>query len=503
MEQYKQISLLKRIPFFNDFDDHELRQFLSVSKWLKVPKNTLVIKEDTTERIFYILVKGEVSVFKTDPGGGTIELNTLSTGDCFGEMSLVTEIKRTAGVVTTTQSYVLLVEPDIIKTSNVFLQLKFFRRFCEILVSRLIMANDRVVGKLGHHAEEKPKPAQKRAAAGSGSPEKDKESGAHAIRDHKEKNEPLHPRHVITVSLPAMPKKKSRISKARMQRQIRSDFNLPVNPAVSAQLNVYREGDCENTRAFADLICLDPVLSAKVLQVANSSFYRRSCAVATVPHAMIAVGIQNIQKTVAEIIDQSHATVPFSGFSAIAKAYWQHSVIVGRIAEMLKDVIRVNIPNDVGLAGLLHDLGVIPLDILEPNFYPQLLRRGTEFKLHLLESETEYIGTDHGQAGAWIGEKLGIPQAYLDVMKFHHNPEKAKDNILLVALVHLADVFASGRGICIGGPECEAIAPIESFAWVMIQEHHKPFMEVNVADFIQSFDEELDKTWDKITGGIP
>ncbi|MCK5436363.1 MAG: hypothetical protein KAI90_00040, partial [Desulfobulbaceae bacterium] len=62
MEQSKQISLLKRIAFFNDFDDHELRQFLSVSKWLKVPEKTLIIKEDTVERIFYILVKGEVSV---------------------------------------------------------------------------------------------------------------------------------------------------------------------------------------------------------------------------------------------------------------------------------------------------------------------------------------------------------------------------------------------------------------------------------------------------------
>ncbi len=496
MEQSKQISLLKRIAFFNDFDDHELRQFLSVSKWLKVPEKTLIIKEDTVERIFYILVKGEVSVFKTDSGGGTIELTTLSTGDCFGEMSLVTEIKRTAGVITTTQSYVLLVEPDIISTSNVFLQLKFFKRFCEILVSRLIMANERVVGKFVHNVKGKAKPAKKGAAVERKRREKD-------VHKYEEKGEPPHRKRVAPVSLPAMPEKKSRISKARMQRQIRSDVNLPVNPAVAAQLNIYREGDCENTRAFADLICLDPVMAAKVLQVANSSLYRRSCSVATVPHAMIAVGIQNIQGTVGETIDQSYTVEAFSGFSAVAKAYWQHSVVVGRIAEMLKDIIRINIPNDVALAGLLHDLGVIPLDIVEPAFYPQMIRHGTELKLNLLESETDYIGTDHGQAGAWFGEKLGLPQAYLDVMKFHHNPEKARDNILLVALVHLADIFALERGICIGGPECNVIPPIESFAWVMIQEQHKPFMEVNVTDFIISFIMELDKIWDKITGEIP
>ena len=53
----QQIDFLKKISFFHDFDDSELRQFLAVSKWLKVPKGTLIIKENTTEKAFYILVR--------------------------------------------------------------------------------------------------------------------------------------------------------------------------------------------------------------------------------------------------------------------------------------------------------------------------------------------------------------------------------------------------------------------------------------------------------------
>ena len=49
----------------HDFDNSELRQFLTVSKWLKVPKGTTIIKENTTEKAFYILVKGEAEVCKT------------------------------------------------------------------------------------------------------------------------------------------------------------------------------------------------------------------------------------------------------------------------------------------------------------------------------------------------------------------------------------------------------------------------------------------------------
>ena len=146
----EQITFLKKIDFFENFDDHELRQFLSVTKWLKVATDTLIIKENTMERVFYVLVKGEVSVFKTlEEGKRTMELTTLTSGACFGEMSLVMDVKRTAGVIARGESFLLMVEPEIINTSNVFLQLKFYKRFCEIMVSRLIRANERMAWRSG------------------------------------------------------------------------------------------------------------------------------------------------------------------------------------------------------------------------------------------------------------------------------------------------------------------------------------------------------------------
>ena len=78
MDINQQIKFLQKIDFFEGFDDHELRQFLAVTKWLKVPKQKQIIKEDTMERVFYILVKGEVSVVKTlGQGEKTVELTTL------------------------------------------------------------------------------------------------------------------------------------------------------------------------------------------------------------------------------------------------------------------------------------------------------------------------------------------------------------------------------------------------------------------------------------------
>lgn len=498
----QQVEFLKKISFFQGFDDHELRQFMAVSKWLKVRKGALIIKEETTEKAFYILVKGEVEVVKSGgKGQKAIQLTTLSTGDCFGEMAMVTEIKRTADVKATKDSFILKLEPDVISTSNVFLQLKFYRRFCEIMVARLDRANKQMAGQdaLPHEPPdsevEKPKPPKKSAAA------RKKAEVFPSVAEPEKGKESLD---IHVALLPAMPEKRDRLTTARIQRRINSDQILPINPAVANKISdllEYNESE-DNTRKFADLILLDPALSCRVIQTANSPYFRRASEVSSVPHAMVITGIKHIEKIVVESIEATHDIKAFSGFAPVAKTFWKHAVVVGRISELLKDVIRINISTDMYLAGLLHDFGMLAVDMIKPDFYPQLLRSGSEIKKDLRTAEKEYIGADHGQVGLWLGDVLGLPQSFLDVMRFHHSPERARSNILSVALVHLANIFAAERGVCMGG-EGENLKAQNSSAWSIIQDQHKPFLDANILQFIDSFNEELEKIWNDIIDSIP
>jgi HD-like signal output (HDOD) protein len=175
--------------------------------------------------------------------------------------------------------------------------------------------------------------------------------------------------------------------------------------------------------------------------------------------------------------------------------------VVGRIAELLKDTISLQIPEDVYLAGLLHDMGKLSLDLEEPDFYPQLLRPDF-LETDLSTAEKKYVGIDHSQAGFYLGEKIGLPKPYLNVMLMHHTPEKARDNNVLVSLVHLADLFAAERGAAMPcHPDRPDIA--SSFAWVHIQEHHRPFQDVKIENFVASFNAELTRSWEAITEGTP
>jgi len=498
----EQITFLKKIDFFENFDDHELRQFLAVTKWLKVATDTLIIKENTMERVFYVLVKGEVSVFKTlDEGKRTMELTTLKAGSCFGEMSLVMDVKRTAGVIARCDSFLLMVEPEIISTSNVFLQLKFYKRFCEIMVSRLIRANERMAITETPQSAGPPPPKIVLPVMPDVS-----------AKTHPTPTPPRHPAQdeILNASLddtvttlPALPVKKDHSVKKSVHRKISALHDLPFNPVIADRLLPLLRGECENTLLLADLVQLDPVLSLKVMQLGNSSFYRRSIPVTTVPHAMITVGIKHIQEALIEVINTGRRRKPFSGFKLIANSFWRHSIVVARIAATLRDVIRLSLNADIYLAGLLHDLGILALDVIEPHFYPHLTDPASELCANLSLAETAYIGIDHGEAGAILGESIGLPETYLDVMRFHHDPTTARTNQLSIALIHLAELFATkhGCGHFPVAPE-KAPRPADSFAWVIIQEHHRAFCEVNIANFIENFDNELTKTWSSINDGL-
>ncbi|MEW6217967.1 MAG: HDOD domain-containing protein [Thermodesulfobacteriota bacterium] len=487
----QQISFLKRIQFFHNFDDSELKQFLVVSRWLKVPKDTVIIRENTVERVFYILVRGTVSVCKGLEGSQeSIELTSLSTGDCFGEMALVGETRRTAAVVATSDSYILRVEPDIISKSSVFLQLKFYKRFCEILVARLILANAQMVRQQTAprevpHRRLPPEPEEEIAEPLATPPGE----GTLAQID-------------TTATIPELPPKKEWSFRAGCRRRVQSNLALPINPVVADTLTPYLSGDADNTRRLAELFSLDPWIAARVLQLANSPFYRRSAHILSLPHAMITVGIKDISKVVLESI-QSRPTRPAFGSSALADAFWQHSVVTARIAQILKDILRINLPEDVALAGILHDLGMLAVDALEPGLYPHLLAQpaGTTVD-EMLHLERDYAGVDHETAGRWLGDCLGLPQAYVDVMTFHHRPDGLKDNVLLVALVHLGKAFAMARGMTVGSG-LPRMPLVESPAWALLREEHRPFADVVADDFIQAVHEELSKMWPEITALVP
>ena len=105
LSQNTKVDALRRAPLFEGLSKKELVEIARVTEDLQVPAGTVLCKEDTLGREFFVLVEGTVEVTR---GGKPIA--TRQAGDFVGEIALLTSVRRTATVraATTVRCLILM-----------------------------------------------------------------------------------------------------------------------------------------------------------------------------------------------------------------------------------------------------------------------------------------------------------------------------------------------------------------------------------------------------------
>lgn len=96
--QNVKVEALKRAPLFEGLSKKELAELARVTEDLQVAPETVLCREGSLGREFFVVVDGVAEVTK-----GGKRLATRSGGEFFGEIALITTTKRTATVTAKTQ----------------------------------------------------------------------------------------------------------------------------------------------------------------------------------------------------------------------------------------------------------------------------------------------------------------------------------------------------------------------------------------------------------------
>src|SRR5205823_5093802 len=98
--------ILRQQPLFKSFSDDQLDALLPRGQMTNFGRGEKVIDQGANGDSMFILVKGEANVVVNRNGHDT-HVASLRSGDCFGEMSLLTGEKRSASIVANTDCEVV------------------------------------------------------------------------------------------------------------------------------------------------------------------------------------------------------------------------------------------------------------------------------------------------------------------------------------------------------------------------------------------------------------
>ncbi|MGB0127863.1 MAG: serine/threonine-protein kinase [Rhodocyclaceae bacterium] len=132
---------LRALPFFSEFSDVEIWEVVRFSDWAHVAPGTVVMKDGERGDFFCFLADGEVRVEKRGR-----RLNTLSAGDCFGEMAVIGPGGggRQADVIAIGEARIVTIRGEALRRSSDACRMHFYAAFLRVLTNRLAIANSRL-----------------------------------------------------------------------------------------------------------------------------------------------------------------------------------------------------------------------------------------------------------------------------------------------------------------------------------------------------------------------
>jgi len=247
-----------------------------------------------------------------------------------------------------------------------------------------------------------------------------------------------------------------------MEEVLNRKIKLASLPQTMQDLLDALDGQQSSASAIANIIGRDVSLSAKILQIVNSSFYGFPKRIDSLSRAVTILGGRQLQMVTMGISVMSvFKNIPVELLDM--NSFWRHSISCGVLCKCMAEKFVVANEERLFLGGLLHDLGRLIMLQENPGTVTAAISLAREKGLPLHEAEKELWGFDHNQLGAEFLQAWNFPTALVDGIRYHHLPRK---NNLEASIIHMADAIAHAAFLgCSGAYQ---LAPVVSTAWETI-----------------------------------
>jgi putative nucleotidyltransferase with HDIG domain len=263
---------------------------------------------------------------------------------------------------------------------------------------------------------------------------------------------------------------------------------LPPAFELIPRLLLILDSPDKNADEIAEVIRVDPNLTADILRVANSANFASRQRTDSLSNAIIRVGLREIFHIVLEII--SAPAFNSKKNSPIHKIdLWRHSLSTAVASQVLASEVSDIDPEVAFTAGLLHDIGKVVLSNAAGDKYFHMLLSAAENNIPVVTAEHTEFGITHTDAAGRLLKAWHFPEPIREAILHHHNPFAAKQHGLLAAIVYFGNILSYRLGHGHGFPPYAADPDPDALQLLNLEPAYLKHLEEQVLELFRREEE--------------
>lgn len=291
---------------------------------------------------------------------------------------------------------------------------------------------------------------------------------------------------------PALPAERDEEQSEKIRKYIDKIEDLPTLPIVIQRILTLVNDPRSTVRQIGGIINSDQSLTAKTLKLVNSAFYGFEKKISTVDQAIVIIGFDAVKNLAisASVFDIFKGIKQKSSFHR--HGFWTHSIATAFISKEICEDINLGNTGEVFVAGLLHDIGKLMLDIYFPEEMNKILYQAANMNLSFLQSEESLLSINHSLIGYYLAKRWNLPEVLTWPIRFHHHPQKGERFAETVSIVHIANIIAKAGKIGYDGDN--SMPKISVYAWNTIKKRKPDLSLESIKYYIDIANQKLEQS---------
>lgn len=226
---------------------------------------------------------------------------------------------------------------------------------------------------------------------------------------------------------------------------IRLAQKLPTSPHIFGRLGRLLGDLNSDLEGIVKIVAVDSGLTARVIRLSNSVFFRGDEPVRSLEEAVSRVGFREMHRIVGVATSEQIFQTGLPVYNLTSAEVWENSVVTALAMERLARIVGED-ESEAYTVGLLRPIGKLVLDMLIQAEHPGINCPESE-TLDLPKWERAWAAVTSNEAGSMILEEWKMPAAVVQGLRDHYRPVEGIPRIGAMLHVACSITHQLGKGV--------------------------------------------------------